>query len=679
MKTKTKKTGCLLLSFLLLFSALASCAPAKDPDDDPGKDPKPEPEVELAEFSAADCGIVYRAETPAESAFAKKFTARLNELTGQDFSSRPDTTGEEATEILLGTCSRRDAYKDARLDFMDYVTDAMGVYVIRRTADGKLVVAGNTPEATGLAAEELLSSYIRDGKLAVPKDIDLLRLYDAASVGTGKVHFYTAEELDGLCTLSGIVFGTESLAGFDGATESYTVKIPFNEGYPTRVRPAVTYALSETELTLPTAENGGLCSVVVTAANGVDKKTYRIQFEMSDTYTLKSEVTVKDGKKGTLTMVFDDGLYGAASFLVDEVMPKYSSFRATCAIITRALATLETETDENGDTVYRRDKDGNYVYTVTGGDDWAGLLRRADGRLSLASHSVTHRYWGDDDNGGSYYYKKNDGTYAYSEVFPKGNVTAELRASRQILRDLFPGQNVYTFIKPGVGAVLSKYYTDLLETGVDYIGARTTVSKPEDPQAMLNFAQELRERSARFNIKAYMVQHYNTDPDLPTTKDSTDDECLATDIVYWRNYVDAAISGRGWACFCFHQVVADNAHASGHYVYRSQVEKLAAYAEEKKDDLWIACFDDAMIYYNEWSTASVTATSYRDEYVDVSLVTEERGEMYTMPLTVKVTLPDGWKSAAQDGRALRVFREGTARYVYVDVAPGATVRLSPSV
>ena len=197
---------------------------------------------------------------------------------------------------------------------------------------------------------------------------------------------------------------------------------------------------------------------------------------------------------------------------------------------------------------------------------------------------------------------------------------------------------------------------------------------------MVNFAKTFADFAKRYSVKAYMVEHYNTDG--TTTNTSSTAQCHNASIIYWTNYIDAAVENNGWACFCIHNIVDDtyDATRSGHFIYKSQADELFAYAERLGDKIWCATFSDAMIYHNEWSSATVNAIAYKNEYIDLTFTHEEIGDCYDMELTIRVNVLDSWDSAEVDGVTyeINIDKDTGERFILVDVAPGETVRITPS-
>jgi chitin deacetylase len=171
-----------------------------------------------------------------------------------------------------------------------------------------------------------------------------------------------------------------------------------------------------------------------------------------------------------------------------------------------------------------------------------------------------------------------------------------------------------------------------------------------------------------------MIEHYNTSARKATDINSAPFECLTADIDYWTDYIDAAANTGGFACFCLHDIEPNDYTGSNHHIYQAQADMLFGYACER-GDLWIATFDDAMLYYNEWSTASLEAIAYKDESITVRLTDKEDNSIYNMPLTVKLDVPGGWEKVTveQGGEIAEysVIESESGNYAYVDITPDA--------
>ena len=422
----------------------------------------------------------------------------------------------------------------------------------------------------------------------------------------------------------------------------------------------------------------------------------------------EAEIVNKNGAKGVLTLISDDGNQRTSDFFYNVVAPKYDAFKITIALPTYNVAGLNTTADGKA---YLMDDNGNYVLTVKSNgynstiagspftssayptmvDFWKKVTD--NGQIEIASHSHSHgSSWPENDD----IVYNEDGSVKY----PAGGVLKELRASAQILRDLI-GQDTPFIMRPG-GTFWtdagSAYFYNLVETDDSFIGMRTSngaapfLGATSVNGAKLNTPEKFQDAVARLKIATILVKGYEaafdeTGKAFATTSTSTNAECIAAGVSAWTQYVDYAIQYGSWASLGFHSVVADNVQGSGYSVYDSQVLALMDYVQPlvESGDLWLPGFDEAAKYYFEWSSAELKATAYGNSRIDVTLTDGEEDERFDEALTVKVTVPSTWTSCRADfGSAFETLEVKTAddgsKFIYVNIVPGSgTVVLTPGV
>ena len=480
--------------------------------------------------------------------------------------------------------------------------------------------------------------------------------------------------------LASVTVDGEPVVGFSADVTEYNVPAQDVTAMNIVAVPAVA------EATVSVSQSGNIATVTVAGFDGITKKVY--------TFTayekLVSEVVNKNGANAIVTYVFDDGDKTTATIVTDELSTKYDSLAGSFALITKNLGTLSTIEGEEGDGLleYEFDDNGDYVYTKndTNWTYWETLLGTyGDSGFEAVSHTHTHAYIGENDNGGAFEYRNTNGDVFTSDVFPIGNVRKEYYASNQILRDL--GQRAYTLVSAGLtaGGYMIDYtdsYRALPQTSGAFIGKRTTYTYPKDPESMVNVIADFDSEDFRFNVKSYMVQHYNTSSTAPTSTSAdtySKEACMEAGVGYWTDYIDTAVEMGGWAAFCFHNIRPDtHTGTTGHFVYQSQADAVFAHTEQLSEEnkVWVANFTDACLYVFERATSEVGAYIDGTGNVVVSLDDKEDDEIFTMPLTVKVALPTGKSSATLDGNALTAFVEDEVTYVYVDIVPGNSVILA---
>ena len=663
-----KKYLCAVLALLMLVS-LVACGENTPPVADDTTDANASAEV-------IDIAEGYKVVYDITNSTAIGIMSEMVEKIGASTGSKPLTinsgNAEAELEVEFGLSSGRSASATALKEAKGYKNDERSAYIIRAVGK-KIVVTASDNDALRVAANRF-AGLAEGGKLVIPVDFDETVVYNTDTYQReGELKLYDAEKIGFEASLSSLKVNGDDVVCFAPDTLEYMVAVAKNADFK------VEAVAAEGGASLSVSESANGATVHVISINGREERTYILnRVEM-----IESEVVNKNGADATVTFVLDDGDKSSATFVVEEMAPKYSSLTASFALITNKLATLDIVTNPDGTKEYDKDEDGFYTYKKNE-SEWAYWENiAANKRFELVSHSHTHKYWGEDDNGGVYTYYNTAGEEFKSESLPKGSVSKEFVASRQIIQDLDPSQLAAVFVRSGLTAggknvnYSSTFWNPILESG-SYIGGRGTHTYPDKPKDMVNVFADFDQPATRAKLKSYMVQHYNTNPDVKTTQaGSGPAECLAAGIPYWTNYIDTAVEMKGWAAFCIHNIRPDTHDTrSGHYIYQSQAEALFAHADAlaKENKVWVATLSEGMIYANEWSTASVQAYVQGDKVV-VSLDHKEEGSVYNMPLTVKVALPAGKSVATLDGKGLVTFVENGKTYAYVDVAPMTSVQI----
>lgn len=118
--------------------------------------------------------------------------------------------------------------------------------------------------------------------------------------------------------------------------------------------------------------------------------------------------------------------------------------------------------------------------------------------------------------------------------------------------------------------------------------------------------------------------------------------------------------------------------AWGIYIYHGVKDKnperpLFHFIAENKDSFWIAQFGDVSLYAQERDTATLKVTENTASKISFTLEDRMDDKAFDFPLTVKVRVPDGWKtvSATQGGKAVgaaRIEHEGKS-FALVQAVP----------
>ncbi|MBR5448528.1 MAG: hypothetical protein IKV43_00930, partial [Clostridia bacterium] len=620
-------------------------------DPDPTPEPEPDPE-QLINFAVAGVSIYYE---DGLATYAESLASRISIYTGVAVTT---TLNRAEAKIVFGRMSTDRDFEDVGL---------LGRYSIK-VVDGVLHILASDTKAMQHALNRVYKT-VKPGSMKISEAFAEEKLFDNFKSTTSFLIELTEQKVAATALVDRITVNGSAVGGFSPYTNDYIIAFPSLSGYPDISARAV--SPNATVSVIQPADNGGTGIIAVT--NGSETQVYTVKVSLESVY-MNASVINKNNTLGTVTFVIDDGDHNTASFVVNTLLSKYEYTTATFAIYTNQLATLTTNA---AGTEYVKDENGKYVYTVnqTNRDFWAEL--HGTGRIGITSHSHTHQYWGENDDGGSFNYVNNSGTSLVSPSFPKGNVTAELLASQQIVRDLFgDGSNV--FVMPGVGAPLSQYYYDLLRNAGYYIAARNTAASVNNLMSMVGLPEHFTDKANRFNIKGYMIEHYNTSPTVPTDKNSSSNECLSAGIPYWTDFIDTAIDAGGWACFCIHNIRPDGyTNTSGeHFIYQSQADALFAHANEYGDSIWVATLEDATKYYNLRAATTVTAELVDNMQMTVALSDSEQSAVYSdVVLTVRVSVPTYWRSASVGDTEYEILEDENGKYVMMNLARGAYVTL----
>ena len=465
-------------------------------------------------------------------------------------------------------------------------------------------------------------------------------------------------------TLGGIYVDGTLVDSFAPDTFDYTVSIDINKGYPTlTVTPAS--AVATVVIVQPSAQNGGVATVVVTSGDGLTYTTYNVRVSFTGSFNgVGAEVVGKNGTTGTVTFVIDDGYQGTATFTT-EMMDKYDELKFTYAILTNKLATLTTKYDAaSGKYVYVM-SDGEYTYTVKQDavNFWRDILENYD--TEIISHTYSHSFWGNNDDGGVQKYVDSNGNVLTSSNLPVGSASAEIYASIQIIEELL-GIKAKAHVVPGIGVATADktvsgttyktyytYYTQLLREAID-------------SGAILALAGNT------MGVSTSSMNNYVTKDNIKSLGESGVARLFvrpSDDKTMWTRFIDNAAANNGWATFCIHQITPNP--VSGHYILESDAEALFAHAVDK--NVWIANYTEATLYYTEWASASVSV-EYVDGSMKVTLTDSEDNTVYDEALTVKVNVPASWASAEAGGATYEVHTDTDGScYVLVDIIPDSGV------
>lgn len=307
---------------------------------------------------------------------------------------------------------------------------------------------------------------------------------------------------------AGIYVGGVIISGFDPAVLTYTVGADINTGY------GIVSAIASSSVAnvAVTQAAGGVAKVVITSADGLSVTTYTINFTVEGTFDSVATIVGKDGSKGTVSFVIDDGYDPAANFS-KSMLAKYPGLSLNFAIPTYKLATFNTA-DTNGDGIKEpvKDANGKYVYTANTErvDFWRDILVSASGRAEILPHSHDHGFWGMNDMGGTQVtvHSRNYNGYVTDSLL-QGGSTMQIWGAQQIVNDLFGdlGSKGITYVTPGIirctGAhVINADLTVNFSDSPVWLISDTAVSVDSDGTITLNSATEITLQSVNTTLPA---------------------------------------------------------------------------------------------------------------------------------------------------------------------------------
>ena len=339
---------------------------------------------------------------------------------------------------------------------------------------------------------------------------------------------------------------------------------------------------------------------------------------------VNSELTLaKGGAKAVASMTFDDGLYPTAT-LLNELCREYG-LKASLMMIT--------------------DRINAFGYTST--SQWNSLF--ADGYLAPDSHSATHMN-----------VKDHNQTDDELEVEIGGSLTT--------LKKHFPTFDTLTFAVPNSNYTekeykfVSKYFYAarggrcVLAPAYGNVGNMMTL----DPEMGYGI-------NSWYNPSMVRLQS-----NIPAYADTNSTENIL-------KYLQKCISNNGWFISITHGVNEGNPADMTEAQMREIFASMKYYQD--KGDLWVATYTEATKYIRERQNSTVSAYKLFDNiYVDLTMTdTTEDGlplnpEIFNMPLTVKVELPDNWgrftyKQADGVEKVAYAFTENGVKFAYIDLVP----------
>ena len=270
--------------------------------------------------------------------------------------------------------------------------------------------------------------------------------------------------------------------------------------------------------------------------------------------------------------------------------------------------------------------DATFFVVTNWGPNWAGFRAAAANGHEITSHTVSH---------------------PQVASLTEAQQATELETSRAVIQSNVPAAEALTLAYP-----FCSRWADAV-TNATYIAARGCSGQivPSTPADFLN-------------ISSIIVG----------------DQGAVQTAAGLNGRVDAAAGSGGWAVFLFHGIDGDGGYSP---IASAEIRGHLEYLDANRDRFWVDTFGDVVRYIRERDAASVTEVSATDDAITVEVTDGLDDAVYTVPVTVRRALPDGWEAATatQAGVAVpaTVVEVGGTPSVQFDAVPdGGPVVLTRS-
>ena len=363
-----------------------------------------------------------------------------------------------------------------------------------------------------------------------------------------------------------------------------------------------------------------------------------LMFSFADNESYSTEImNVKGGADAIATFTFDDGVYTNDAMLA-EIFKQYNMPLSLMVVPSRIL--------------------GIPPYT-SGYSNVAQLTTlMAGGLVDVQSHSYSHLYI------------KNAGDGGYNaENNTEQNRINEIVGSKTFLKNNFPGVDPIAFAVPGgsydneaIELVMQNYYAARHGSGVT-AGTYQTLT-PTDDAAPGGW---YRLKNMWLNPNREMYQADGT-----------------VNIDHIISYLDTCVDKGGWFIGGAHNISGTTLFTGNYDIPADSLKEILNAAKAYRDagKLWVASFSDATKYLREYESSTVK--QYKNVYgmyVEVTMAEKTANgldlsaDVFNMPLTVKVEIPDGWASVRFSQRGVsttaQTFKEGDKTYAYAEIVPNS--------
>lgn len=534
------------------------------------------------------------------------------------------------SELLLGATDRALSTEAEEMLRADVRTGTHSFVILSR--GGSCAVVASTYAGMRYA----LGALAKYG-LTIPMGLSRVEYVlegDFARNGTD-AESYTKAELDAMAAVESVTVGGEELKSFRSDYMTYSFGIGRSDSFPT-----VEFSVPEKVETVITeaTEESPVTTVRVVSPDGTTEATYSFKFNRS-AYDLMKNARIEQyfgGAKGAAVIIHDDGTRATGTYLKEQFLK--NGLRGTLGLIGKTFirnpdgsALSTTQVDFNNMMIMKEDV-----------AFWQDLLDT--GCFDVASHTMTHSFWGltDEEETGNL---KNSAGELVPYSLAAGQITYEVAGSKQLLEMLFPGQTVKTLIKAGFGR--HENGTQISDKAFEIIRANYI--------AMRNSSGGM--ETSPIKDPYYMNCYQAAKTDTATT---------------YKDLVNEAVEAGGMQIFLFHKIegtpssslTAPSAETTAFFEWLG--------GEVASGRVWNAFYEDAVMYAEELASASLKVKNY-GESITVELTDELDNGLYCHELTVRVPVETdkATLTTLYQGRSgsLEVFEDGEGKYVYVNLVP----------
>ena len=128
---------------------------------------------------------------------------------------------------------------------------------------------------------------------------------------------------------------------------------------------------------------------------------------------------------------------------------------------------------------------------------------------------------------------------------------------------------------------------------------------------------------------------------------------------------------RGWANVFIHFI--NNGKDFDTNPFNVAYGKVLEFYNQHRNELWTGFIDDVVLYGQERDTATVKTDEATNEKIAFTLVSKMEPTIFDYPLTIKVRLPDAWKTVAASQKTATL----PAQFVLHEGRPYALVKVAP--